>query len=508
MFAKIYSSATTGLESVTITVEVDVSAHGLPSLTIVGLPDKAVQESKERVRAALINSGTDFPARKITINLAPADIPKQGPAYDLPIAIALLIAKGDIKPDLHDAIFFGELSLDGSLRATRSVLPAALMAKSKKFSRLFIPLPNYQEAAIVKGIEVYPLSSLSELVSHLNQIQIITSAQPIDITDLLTHPNADIDMQDIYGQEQAKRAMEIAAAGGHNIHLTGQPGAGKTLLSRAFTGIMPKLTESEALELTKIYSISGLLKPDQALITHRPLRSPHHTTSKVGLIGGGSNPLPGEISLAHRGVLFLDEFPEFPRSVIESLRQPMEDGVVQISRAATSVTYPCRFSLVAASNPCPCGNFGSDTHRCTCSSVQIHNYHQKISGPMLDRIDLHLFVPAVEVDKLTQNHTSGESSTIIQSRVQLARNRQTVRFVHTSLITNSDMTTKDIKKFCQLDDKARDFLTQATAKLGLTARSYFKTIKVARTIADLEAVDNISVTHLAEALQYRPKTIE
>jgi magnesium chelatase family protein len=505
MLAKIYSATTLGLDAVPITVEVDVSARGLPSLSIVGLPDKAVQESKERVRAALINSGTEFPARKITINLAPADIPKVGPAYDLPIAVGLLIAKGDIAPITEKSLFFGELSLDGTLRSTRSVLPITLMASQKHFHNIFIPEGNAIEASIISGVNIYAISNIKSLVSHLNNINVISPQTPIALSSLLQKHMTTIDMADIHGQEQVKRAMQIAAAGGHNIHLSGLPGSGKTMLSRAFSGILPQLTEAESLEITKIYSITGLLPSDQSLITTRPFRSPHHTTSKVGLIGGGTNPTPGEISLAHRGVLFLDEFPEFPRSVIESLRQPMEDGQVQISRASTSVTYPCRFTLVAASNPCPCGHLGDAKHACTCSGTQINNYQKKISGPMLDRIDLHVHVPAVEVSKLTASNLTAETSSVIQSRVQHARDIQTKRFIKSNITTNAEMSTKDLKIFCPLDPSSQSFLTEATAKLGLTARSYFKTIKVARTIADLAGEGSITTKHLAESLQYRPK---
>jgi magnesium chelatase family protein len=506
MLAKIISGATIGLDAVPIEVETDVASRGLPTLNIVGLPGKAVQEAKERVRSALQNSGSDYPAHRVTVNLAPSDLPKQGSAYDFPIALGVMIGNQEIKADFTDSILFGELSLDGSLRHTHGALPLTLMAKEQGFKKVYLPASNAREAAIVRGITIYPVKTIKQLILHLTGVQEIAPQPIVDIKELLKSSPVDIDMHDIHGQEQAKRALEIAAAGGHNIHLSGVPGAGKTMLSRAFAGILPHLTTDEALEITKIYSISGNLEPGESVVSSRPFRSPHHTTSKIGLIGGGSNPKPGEISLAHRGVLFLDEFPEFPRNIIESLRQPMEDGRVQITRANQSMSYPCRFTLIAASNPCPCGNLGSPKHNCLCTQSQINNYQKRISGPMLDRIDLHVTVPAVNIRKLTQEESQAEPSSIIQKRVQKARDCQTTRFNGINLTCNADMSTKHIKKYCLLDIKSRTFLAQATAKLGLTARSYFKTIKVARTIADLAGSVNIDLSHLAEALQYRPKT--
>ncbi len=505
MLARIASGATVGLDAVLITVEVDVAARGLPNLTIVGLPDKAVQESKERVRAALNNSGSELPSKRMTINLAPADLPKEGPAYDLPIAIGLLTASEAIMADVGNAVFIGELSLDGTVRSTRGVLPITMMAKEAGFECIYLPKDNAREAAIVESITVYGVESIQALVGHLTKTTLLEPTPTVAIQELLTQATAEIDMGDIHGQEFAKRALEIAAAGGHNVSLLGVPGAGKTMMARAFAGILPYLTVSEALEITKIYSISGNLSGDESVVTSRPFRSPHHTTSKVGLIGGGSNPKPGEISLAHRGVLFLDEFPEFPRTVIESLRQPLEDGVVHIARAAQTTTFPCRFSLITAANPCPCGNFGSPTKACTCSMQQIKQYQKKVSGPMNDRIDLHVPVSAVEVEKLTRVENNAEKSSIVQKRVQKARQRQLLRFVGTKLTCNAEMNTKQVKQLCELGEAERMFLTQATRKLDLTARSYFKTIKVARTIADLQGDDVIGVVHLAEALQYRHK---
>lgn len=510
MLAKISSGAAIGLDTTLIEVEVDVAEQGLPSLAIVGLPDKAVEEAKERVRSAIKNTGADFPLSRITINLAPADLPKVGPAYDLPIALGILIASGQIAPNVSDSLFFGELSLDGSLRHTNGILPMAYLAKEKNFKRLFIPKINELEASIVSGVEVYSVTSLLELIRFFNKTSEITPSKKIRLSELLKTTEAEFDFSEIVGQEQAKRAAEIAAAGNHNIFMRGSPGSGKTMLARALPGILPTLTEDEALEVTKIYSITGNLPPGQSVFTSRPFRSPHHTTSRIGLIGGGTNPSPGEISLAHRGVLFLDEFPEFPRHVLESLRQPMEDGVVTISRAKGSVTYPAQFLLVAASNPCPCGYYGDPKRACKCLPGTIARYQKRVSGPILDRIDLHIEVPSVETQKLVErdNKVNKESSKIIQKRVQRARNLQTNRFKGTKIKSNSEMTTKDVKNFCQLSAECRAMMISATAAMNLSARSYFKVIKIARTIADLASDKEISPTHLAEALQYRPKDSE
>jgi magnesium chelatase family protein len=486
-------------------------ADGLPSFTIVGLPDKAVEESKERVRSALKNSGADFPTTRITVNLAPADLPKAGPAYDLPIALGIMIAGGQIAPNISDSLFFGELSLDGSLRHTNGILPMAYLAKEKKFAGVYVPKVNEKEAAVVPGISVYPIGSLLELVRFFNKVVEIEPAKKVSLKSLLVKSGAEFDFAEIIGQESAKRAMEIAAAGGHNIFMKGTPGSGKTMLARALPGILPTLTEDEALEVTKIYSITGNLPQGEAIITARPFRSPHHTTSRIGLIGGGSNPTPGEISLAHRGVLFLDEFPEFPRSVLESLRQPMEDGVVTISRAKGSVTYPASFLLVAASNPCPCGYFGDPKRPCKCMPGMVSRYQKRVSGPILDRIDIHVDVPSVETQKLIEREKDKdkgkgrETSKSIQKRVQKARDIQIKRFRGTKIKSNSEMSTKDVKTFCDLSPECRTMLVSAAATMNLTARSYFKIIKTARTIADLASEKAISPTHIAEALQYRPK---
>ena len=509
MLAKIISGATVGLNATLVDVEVDIPGEGLPSFNLVGLPDKAVEEAKERVRSAIKNTGADFPTSRITVNLAPADLPKAGPAYDLPIALGILIASGQIAPSVKDALFFGELSLDGGLRHTNGVLPMAYLAKEKGFKRVFIPKINEKEAAVVGGVEVYSIESLLQMIRFLSGTIILNKAEKINIKDLLTTSEAEFDFSEIVGQEQAKRAMEIAAAGNHNIFLKGTPGSGKTMLARALPGILPTLTDDEALEVTKIYSITGNLQPGEPLVTVRPFRSPHHTTSRIGLIGGGSNPTPGEVSLAHRGVLFLDEFPEFPRSVLESLRQPIEDNKVTISRAKGTVTYPAGFLLVAASNPCPCGFFGDAKKRCICLPGQILRYQKRVSGPILDRIDIHVNVPAVETQKLVSSaKNKAKSSKEIQERVQKARDIQTKRFVDTKLKSNSEMSTRVVKEFCDLTTECKTMMISAASAMNLSARSYFKVIKVARTIADLEAVKDITVAHLAEALQYRPKDEE
>lgn len=509
MLAKVTSGATVGLNATLIDVEVDIAGQGLPSFTIVGLPDKAVEESKERVRSAIKNSGADFPISRITVNLAPADLPKAGPAYDLPIALGILIASGQIAPEIADSLFFGELSLDGSLRHTNGILPMAYLTAQKNFKNIFVPKVNEKEAAVVSGIKVYPVDSLLTLVRFFNKTIELTPAKKIDLKTLLVRSDAEFDFSEVVGQEQAKRALEIAAAGGHNIFMKGTPGSGKTMLARAIPGILPTLTEDEALEVTKIYSITGNLPEGESIITKRPFRSPHHTTSRIGLIGGGSSPMPGEISLSHRGVLFLDEFPEFPRHVLEALRQPMEDGVVTISRAKGSITYPAKFLLVTASNPCPCGYFGDAKKACTCLPGMISRYQKRVSGPILDRIDIHIDVPSVETQKLiSESKVKSETSKHIQSRVQAARNIQIKRFKGTSIKSNSEMTTRDVKNFCPLPEECKIMLTSAVSTINLSARSYFKVIKVARTIADLSGDKNISTIHIAEALQYRPKNID
>lgn len=496
-----------GLAAVPVEVEVDVADSGLPSITIVGLASKAVDEAKERVRSALKNSSADFPPRRITINLAPADLKKEGPAYDLPIAIGLMVASGQITADLSTSMFFGELSLDGSLRHTKGALPLTLLARDQHLKSVFLPADNALESSIVSGISIYPINSLKQLTAHLTGLKPINPQPHTNFAALTKRTAAEFDFADIKGQEHAKRALQIAAAGGHNVFLLGTPGAGKTMMARAFPSILPSLTESEAIEVTKIYSITGNIPAGDTIITTRPFRSPHHTTSRIGLIGGGANPIPGEISLAHRGVLFLDEFPEFPRHVIESLRQPLEDGIIHISRAAGTMSYPAQFILIAAANPCPCGNLGSTKKVCRCLPGAIDRYQKKISGPILDRIDLHIQVPEVPISQLSDLKPS-PSSAVIQSGVEHARNIQHRRYQHTAHTCNAELTSRDLKKFCPLDTDTQKLLTQAATSIGLSARSYQKVIKLARTIADLADSHHITSHHITEALQYRPKLTE
>jgi len=507
MVSKIYSASILGLEAIPVEVETDLG-QGLPNFLIVGLPDKSVEESKERVKSAIKNSGFKFPQRKITVNLAPADLRKEGSLYDLPIAVSLLEASLQVKTKNTD-LFIGELSLDGQLRPINGILPTVIMAKEKGFKRVFLPLKNAKEASVVGELEIYPLLNLTELINGLMAKTRLKRLKN-NLIDHLAN-NEDFlefspDMANIAGQEHVKRALEVAASGGHNLFMSGSPGTGKTLLAKAFIGILPKMTFEEALETSKIYSVSGLLKPGKPLVLTRPFRSPHHTASHIALVGGGQWPKPGEISLAHRGVLFLDEFPEFPSSVLEVLRQPLEERAITISRASGSLTYPSSFILLAAANPCPCGYLGDEQKECSCLPSQILRYNKKISGPLLDRIDLFVKVPKVKFEKLDKD-VSAESSSKIRERVERARNIQNKRFGNSRIFSNSEMSVKEIKMFCQVDNQTKNLLKEAVDNLGLSARSFHKILKISRTIADLDERQNIKLEDVAEALQYRQSEV-
>lgn len=500
MSAKVFSAALVGLDGLTVEVEADVG-RALPAVLVVGLPDTAVQESRERVRSAIKNSNLRFPTTKVTVNLAPGDVKKSGPLYDLPVALAILIAAGELHTplSLERTMFLGELALDGALRPVNGVLPAALHARDNHFEAIVVPAANAEEAALVDGLTVYAAASLTDVVRHLiGEAPLAVAASPVGTVAALEEVT---DFADIFGQQHAKRALEVAAAGGHNVRFIGPPGSGKTLLARALPGILPALTKDEMLEVTRIYSAAGLLGT-AALVRNRPFRSPHHTTSHVALVGGGSTPRPGEVSLAHRGVLFLDELPEFPRQVLEALRQPLEDGNVVVARAAGTVTFPAQLTLVAAENPCPCG-YATDTMRqCSCTQSQLTSYERRVSGPLLDRIDLHVTVPRVPVVELARGGRS-ESSNAVRERVSAARAMQTARQAATGASTNAELSSLAVRSCCGLAPDAVALMTTAADRFHLSARAYHRVLKVARTIADLAGSEAVTSEHVAEALQYR-----
>lgn len=504
MLSRVLSASIIGIDAHTVEVEVDIASRGLPHFSMVGLPDAAVKESRDRVRAALKNVGFHFPLKQITVNLAPADLKKEGSSFDLPIAVGIIIAEGVLEPESVDGyLFSGELSLNGRIKPVRGALSMAIRAREGGLKGIILPDENAPEAAVVKDIPVFGLKSLPEVIEFLRGANILLPFET-DIRKAIRENSVyDEDFSEVKGQEHAKRAFEVAAAGGHNVLMIGPPGSGKTMLAKRFPSILPGMTFDEALETTRIHSVAGLLKEGQPLLAIRPFRSPHHTISDVALIGGGQVPKPGEVSIAHNGVLFLDELPEFKRNVLEVLRQPLENGEVTVSRAVASITYPACFMLVAAMNPCPCGYFSDARHQCTCTHGQIHRYRHRVSGPLLDRIDIHIEVPAVPYKELS-NEYSGEKSEDICNRVVAARNIQLERFRNEKKIySNGQMKTRHIKKYCKLGTDAQNLLDAAMQKLGLSARAYTRILKLSRTIADLDSSEDIKAHHISEAIQYR-----